>query len=185
MKKIILASAMVLSVATFAMASGSAVVPNLDKGTNSLRLNGSYDANHPLDYQLTLEVGYGYFFWDNIELAVLGGWQSNTLIDTIELGVVGEYNFKTNTPWVPFLLVGVLYAGAEVDDDVYNDSDDMDADTWIGRFGGGIKYFFREDIAVDLAVNYDVAADDIYWDDDGNADGYNWTMQLGLRYYFD
>ena len=63
--------------------------------------------------------------------------------------------------------------------------DDMDADTWIGRFGGGVKYFFRDDIAVSLGINYDIAADDIYWDDEGNADSYNWTALLGLRFYFD
>ena len=186
MKKIIFACIIGLSLATAGMATAANdAVPNLNKGTKSLRLNGSYDANHPLDYQITLEGGFGYFFWDNIELAALGGWQGNDLMDKIELGLVGEYNFNFNSPWVPFLQVGVLYAGAEVEDDIYNNDDDMDADTWIGRFGGGVKYFFRDDIAVSLGINYDVAADDIYWDDDGNADSYNWTALLGLRFYFD
>ena len=185
MKKVILASALGLSLAVTGMASANDVVPNLNMGTKSLALSGSYDANHPLDYQLTLNAGYGYFFWDNIELSVVGGWTSNDLIDTYTLGVAGEYNIQTGSPWVPYLLAGVLWSGMEIDDDVYNDVDDMDEDAWIGRFGGGIKYFMRDGVALSLSLNYDYATDDIYASDDGDMDDYNWTALLGLRFYFD
>ncbi len=185
MKKIILASALGMSLAVTGMASANDVVPNLDKGTKSLDINGSYDNNTALDYQFNLGVGVGYFFIDNLEVAAVGGWQSNSLSDTYELGATAEYNFSTGTPWVPFVTVGVLWAGTELDDDVYNDTGDIDSDAWLGRFGGGIKYFFRNDIALALNLKYDIASDDIYSDDDGNLDDYNWTVGLGLRFYFD
>ncbi len=185
MKKIILASALGLSIAATGMASANAVVPNLNKGTKSLDVNGSYDSNTALDYQFNLGLGVGYFFIDNFEVAVVGGVQSNSFADTYEFGAIAEYNFTTGTPWVPFVTVGVLWAGTELDDDIYNDEGDFDKDAWLGRFGGGIKYFFRDDIALSLNCKYDVASKDIYGNDDGDRDGYNWTMGLGLRFYFD
>ncbi len=184
-KQSILTAIIGLSFTTVAVAANNPTIPNLDKGTKSLQLAGSYDANHALDYELTIDAGFGYFFWDNIEIAVVGGWQSNDLIDTYELGAMAEYNLNFESPWVPYFHVGVLWAGAEVDDDIYNDTDDMDADAWIGRFGGGLKYFFRDSIAVSLGINYDLASDDLYVDDDGDFDDYNWTAMLGLRFYFD
>ena len=183
-KQSILTAIVGLSFTTVAVAANE-TVPNLNTGTKSLRVNGSYDANHALDYEFTLEAGFGYFFWDNIELSILGGVQSNKLIDTYELGAVGEYNLNFGSAWVPYFQVGVLWAAAEVDDDVYNDSGDLDETAWIGRFGGGIKYFFRDDIAVSLGINYDIASEDLYMDDKGNVDDYNWTALLGLRFYFD
>ncbi len=185
MKKIILASALGLSLAVTGMASASDVVPNLNKGTKSLAVNGSYDANTALDYQLNLGVGVGYFFIDNLEVAASGGWQSNSLSDTYELGAVAEYNIPTGSAWVPFVQAGVLWAGTELDDAIYNNANDMDSDAWLGRFGGGIKYFFRNDIALSLGINYDIASEDIYSDDEGNLDDYNVTAMLGLRFYFD
>ncbi len=186
MKKIILASIIGLSLTTASMASATnEVVPNLDKGTKSLDINGSYDANTALDYQFNLGAGFGYFFIDNLEVAVVTGWQSNSLSDTFELGAVVEYNIATGTPWVPFVQAGVLWAGTEVDDDVFNDANDMDADAWLGRFGGGVKYFFRNDIALSLDLKYDIASEHIYSDDQGNMEDDNLTAGIGLRFYFD
>ena len=185
MKKIILASVLGLSLAATGMASANDVVPNLNKGTKSLDINGSYDNNTALDYQLNIGAGFGYFFVDNLEVAAVLGWQSNSLSDTFELGAVVEYNIPTGTPWVPFVQAGVLWAGTELDDKVYNDASNIDSDAWLGRFGGGIKYFFRDDISLGLSVKYDLASEDIYSDDDGNLDNYNLTIGLGLRFYFD
>ncbi len=182
MSKAVLTGIISLSFASVAMAGA---VPNLNQGTKQLSINGTYDANHPLDYQLTLDGGFGYFFVDNLMLGVAAGWQSNNLSDKYELGMVGEYNINFGSPWVPYLGVGVLYVGAEVDDDLYNNSEDMDADAWLGRFSGGVKYFFRDDIALALSVNYDMASEDIYADDEGKMESYNWNAMMGLRFYFD
>ncbi len=184
MKKLIFA--IVLGIALVATVSwASDVTPNLDKGTKQLRLYGSYDGNTPLDYQFVLGGGFGYFFWDNFELGIVAGWQSNDLADDYELGVVGEYNFNFGSPWVPFIFAGALWTGVELDDSVYNEADEIDDDAWLGRFGGGIKYFFRDSVSLGMSVNYDIASKDIYPDEDGNVDDYNWTALLNLSFYFD
>lgn len=185
MKKIILAVAALGLVCTGSAFAGDKVTPNIDKGTKSATLYGSYDNNDALDYQLTLAGTYGYYFWDNVEIAGVLGWQSNDLADTVEIGLVGTYNFNTGSAWIPFIKAGVLYAGVEIDDDVYNDVDDADADAVIGRLGAGVKYFFRDDVALSLAVNYDIASEDLYFDDDGNLDDYNITALIGIEFYFD
>ncbi len=185
MKKIILASALGLTLAATGIASANDVVPNLNKGTKSLDINGSYDNNTALDYQLNLGAGFGYFFVDNLEVAAVLGWQSNSLSDTFELGGVVEYNIPTGTAWVPFVQAGVLWAGTELDDDKFNNAGEIDSDAWLGRLGGGIKYFFRNDISLALSVKYDLASEYIYSDDEGNLDDYNLTVGLGLRFYFD
>lgn len=174
-------------VAIILICGGSAyaeVTPNLDKGTKQINIFGQYDNNSVLDYQLNLTGGFGYFFWDNIEIGAVLGWQSNDLSDTFELGVVGSYNFDTNSAWVPYLKLGILYAGVELDDRAY-DEDGADANAAIGRFGGGVKYFFRDDIAMSLGLNYDIASEDLYFGDDGTLENDNLTLLVGIEFYFD
>lgn len=161
------------------------VTPNIDKGTKSATLYGSYDNNAALDYDLTLAATYGYFFWDGLEIAGILGWQSNDLADTYEIGALGTYNFDTGSAWIPFLKVGILYSAVEIDDDIYNNSDDADADAVLGRFGAGVKYFVRDDVALSLGLDYDIASEDMYFDDDGELDNYNVTVKIGLDFYWD
>ena len=161
------------------------VTPNLDKGTKQANLYGSFDSNSALDYQLTLAGGFGYFFWDNIEIGAVVGWQSNDLSDHVELGLIGTYNFNLDSPWVPFIKAGVLYAGVEIDDDIYDADDEADANAVVGRLGLGIKYFFRDSVAMSVGVNYDKASENMYFDDDGGRDDYNVTALVGIEFYFD
>lgn len=183
MKKIIFTAVAMGLVCTGSTFAG--VTPNLDQGTKQINIYGSYDNNSALDYQLTLAGGFGYFFWDNIEIAGVLGWESNDLADNFMIGAEATYNIDTGSAWVPFVKLGALYAAVEVDDDVYNDSQDADADSFVGRIGGGVKYFFREDVAMSLSLQYDLASEDMYVDDDGNLDDYNVTALIGIEFYFD
>ena len=183
MKRIILAT--VISAMAITGTAWAEVTPNINEGTKQLSLNGSYDANHALDYQLVLGGGFAYFVMDSWQIGGVVGWSSNDLADSLELGIVTEYDFNTGSAWVPFVKAGILYAGVELDDDVYNNSGQADGDTWIGRLGAGVKYFFRDDIAIALAVNYDKAGDDLYFDDEGDVDDYNIKAVLGLEFFFD
>jgi opacity protein-like surface antigen len=183
MKKVILAIGIVSVVA--AMASAADVTPNLDQGTKEMRLYGMYDNNTPLNYQLDLLFGFGYFVRDNIEVGGVLGYQVNDLASTYELGAVGEYNFDLDSSWVPFLLGGLLWAGTEADDKVFNDPHDIDAEAFVGRLGGGVKYFIRDSLAISLQLNYDLASEGLYPDEDGNLDKDSVKTRLGLRFYWD
>jgi opacity protein-like surface antigen len=182
MKKIIIAA--VALGFLFTGAAWAQVTPNLDQGTSQLGINGSWDNNSALGYQFNFGGSYYYSLSDNFQLGGVLGWQSNDLSDTFLGGVEGVYNITTGSAWVPFLTLGALYAGVEVDDDVYNNTNEADKDAWVGRLGGGVKYFLTNDVALSLSLNYDLASKDIYPDEDGNVDDYNISMLLGLQFYF-
>ena len=181
MKKLIIALAICFAL-TPAVWAGSAT-PNVDQGTMQLGLYGSYDGNHPLDYQLVLDGAIGYFVIDNLEITSLLGWQSNELSDNLQAGLGTRYHFTFGSPWVPFVELAVLYAATELDDSVYNDFDSPDWDAWLLRAGAGIQYFFTDSVALSLKGVYDYATDDIYPDQDGNLDDYNWKALLGINVY--
>jgi hypothetical protein len=180
----------ILSIATalvlLATGSGFAadVTPMLDKGTKTLQLSGSLDTDTPNDFDWTLGAQFGYFFWDNFELGFAAAGGGNDLTKNYDLGLYGQYNIATGSAWVPFLFLGGYYAGAEVDDEIYNVTDKADFDTAVGKVGGGIAWFLRDGIAIDARVLYNWAADDLWVDQDGNAQDSNVEGLLGLRFYW-
>jgi hypothetical protein len=182
MKKIVIAA--VALGFLFTGAAWAQVQPNLDQGTHQLEVYGSYDNNSVADYQLNLGVGYGIFVSDNVEVGGVFGWEKSDLSDSLELGIVARYYFNTGSAWIPFLALGGLYKAIEVDDDVYNDPNHSDLDAWVGRFGGGVSYFFTNDVALSMSINYDFASDNLYYNGDGDFDDYNLSGVLGLQFYF-
>ena len=181
----------ILSIATalILLLTGSAfaadVTPNLDKGTKTLNLHGRLDTDTPADFEYSLGTGIGYFFWDNLELGAGFFTRGNDIFTRYDLGVYGQYNIKTGSQWVPFVRLGGFYAGMEIDDEIYNKSDETDFDTAIGRLGGGIAWFLRDGIAIEASVHYNWASDHLWVDQDGNRKDSNVTGILGLRYYWD
>lgn len=184
MKKLIFAVVICFALVTN-VALAYEVTPNLDQGTKQLALSGSYDGNHPLDYQLTIQGGFGYFVIDNLEVAGVLGWQSNDVVDYLEAGALVEYNFNFGSAFVPFVGIGALYTTLEFNDNIYNDADSPDASAWLGRVYAGGKYFVDDNVAIGLSFNYDYATEAIYGDQDGGFDDYNWKMLLGVQFYFD
>lgn len=178
-----------LTVALIVLATGSAfaadITPNLDKGTKTLHLAGRFDTDTPADYDYDVQLGLGYFFWDNLELGAGVFTGGNTFYKRYDLGVYGRYNISTGSSWVPFLFLGAYYAGAEMDDEIYNVADETDFDTAVGRAGGGLSWFLRDNISLDLTVLYSAANDDLWVNQDGEPQDSNVSGVLGLRFYFD
>ncbi len=175
---------MIIMTAIAMMASGAVaqITPNLDQGTKSLQLSGSLDTDHPLDTQVTFQIGYGYFIQDAVQIAALGGVTDNDLVTTYELGAAAEYNFLTETVWVPFVGAGILWKGAEVDT---GDGDDPNHDGVVGRLLAGVKYFIDDNVGITLDGAYDIASEDIYTNQDGEREDTNFQVLLGIRFYFD
>jgi opacity protein-like surface antigen len=188
MKRVAMVMAMAIGVVGSVVAQNAdqGITPNIDAGTKEIRLHGSYDGDTPLDYELSIGGGYGYFICDGLELAVELAVENNDLMTLFEVGAVVEYNIDTGSAWVPFAGLGAFYVGAEADDDYYNDPDSgLDADTAVAKAMAGVKYFIRNDIAISLRADYSVAADDLYVDEDGKQDDSNFKTVLALRYYWD
>lgn len=153
------------------------VTPNLDKGTKVLEGAGSMDV---MADELQIQLAYGQFVADGIEVAVLAGLRDNDRYMSTELGVRAEYNFILDSALVPFLSAGVVWADVEADDS------GLDTDAAVFSVGGGVKYFIRDDVALAVNGSYLVATDDIFFDsDDGELQDDEFRILFSVPFYFD
>jgi len=172
--------------AVVAMLAGSAfaaekesigVTPNLDKGTKVLE--GAGHINLMAD-EVQIQLAYGQFVADGIEVALVAGLLDNDRYMSTELGARAEYNLILDSALVPFLNAGVVWADAEADDS------DLDTDAAVFSAGGGVKYFIRDDVALAVNGSYLVATDDIFVDsDDGELQDDEVRILFSVRFYFD
>jgi len=153
------------------------VTPNLDKGTQVLEGAGYFDV---MGDELRLQLAYGQFVADGVEVALVAGLIDSDRYMSTELGVRAEYNLVRDSALVPFLNAGVLWA------DVEADGSDLDADAAVASVGGGVKYFIRDDVALAANGSYLVATDDIFVDsDDGELQDDELRMLFSVRFYYD
>lgn len=160
------------------------ITPTLDQGTKTLDITGTLDTDTPLDFDWSLGFGFGYFVRDNLEvgLGLAGG--GNDMLDHFDIGVYGKYNINTGSTWIPYLYLGGFYASTEIDDNYYNVPSEADFDTAVGKVGGGIAWFLRDNIALDARVLYNWAADNLWINQDGELQDTNVAGTLGLNFYF-
>jgi hypothetical protein len=173
-----------LMFAVAAMVAGSAfaaesvgVTPNLDKGTKTLEGAGSIDV---MADDVQIQLAYGQFVADGIEVALMAGLSDNDRYMSTELGARAEYNFVRDSALVPFLNAGVVWADAEADES------NLDADAAVFSLGGGAKYFIRDDVALAFNGSYLVATDDIFVDsEDDELSDDEFRILFSVRFYFD
>jgi len=169
--------AMVAGSAFAAEKESRGVVPNLDKGTQVLE--GAGYINLMAD-EVQLQLAYGQFVADGIEVALVAGLFDNDRYMSTELGVRAEYNFVFDSAFVPFLSVGAVWADAEADES------DIDTDAAVFSVGGGAKYFIRDNVALAVNGSYLVATDDIFVDaEDEEVEDDDVRILFSVRFYFD
>jgi hypothetical protein len=138
-------------------------LPMLAKGVQELGLSGRL--NWEEDTVYAFDVSYGYFLTQNW---LLGGEAGISGVDgdnDYRAGLFLEYNFLTDTPWVPFIrgTAGYVHPNAGDDGGLF----DLDA---------GIKYFFRSNLAISASVGGG-------WTTSGDS-SFEKQVNLGLRFYF-
>jgi hypothetical protein len=163
-----------------ALAAGSesgGLTPNLDKGTKVLEGAGTIDV---MADELQIQLAYGHFVADGVEVAVLAGLRDNDSYMSTELGLRAEYNLILDSAFVPFLSAGIVWANVEADEK------NLDTDAAVFSVGGGVKYFIRDNVALALNGSYLVASDDIFVDsDDGELQDDEFRILFSVRFYFD
>lgn len=170
-------AAMLAGSAFAAEKESSGVTPNLDKGTKVLEGAGYINV---MGDDLQIQLAYGQFVADGIEVAVLAGLRDNDRYMSTELGARAEYNLILDSALVPFLNAGVVWAAAEADES------DLDTDAAVFSAGGGVKYFIRDDVALAVNGNYLVSTDEIFVDsDDGELQDDEFRILFSVRFYFD
>ena len=177
-KLFVFAVAAMLAGSAFAVEKeSSGVTPNLDKGTKVLEGAGAINV---MGDDVQIQLAYGQFVADGIELGLVAALRDNDEYMSTELGVRAEYNFVRDSALVPFLGAGVVWADAEADDS------DLDTDAGIFSVGGGVKYFIRDDVALAVNGSYLVATDDLFVDnEDGEVQDDEFRMLFSVRFYFD
>ena len=171
------AAAMLAGSALAADQVSGGVTPNLDKGTKVLEGSGVINV---MGDDLQIQLAYGRFIADGVEVAVLAGLRDNDAFMSTELGARVEYNLVLDSALVPFLSAGAVWADAEADDS------GIDTDAAVFSAGGGVKYFIRNDVALAFGGNYLIATDDIFVDsEDGEVQDDEVRFLFSVRYYFD
>ncbi len=153
------------------------VMPNLDRGTKVVEGAGYIDV---MADDLQIQLVYGQFVADGIEVAVVAGLRDNDRYMSTELGARAEYNLIRDSAFVPFLNAGAVWTAAEADDS------DLDTDAAVLSAGGGVKYFIRNDVALAVNGSYLVSTDDIFVDsEDGELQDDEFRILFSVRCYFD
>jgi hypothetical protein len=138
-------------------------LPMLAKGVQELGLSGRL--NWEDDTVYAFDISYGRFLTPNW---LLGGEAGISGVDgdnDYRGGLFVEYNFLTNTQWVPF----IRGTGSYVHPNEGDDAGLFDIDA-------GVKYFFRSNLAVSLSIGGG-------WTTDGDSN-FEKQVNLGLRFYF-
>ncbi len=167
---------MLASSAFAAEKESSGVTPNLNKGTKVIE--GAGHINLMAD-EIQLQLAYGKFVADGLEVAVVAGLIDNDRYMSTELGIRTEYNLLRNSRFVPFLSAGVFWADVESDD--YN----LDTDAAVFSVGGGLKYFLRNDVALALQGSCLFATDDFVVDyEDEELEDSDIRILFSIRFHF-
>jgi hypothetical protein len=172
----------VAAMAGFALSAtaqeGSSVA--LQEGTRELALSGNYDPDAIDDFDLSIEVGYGQFIVDNLELGAKVGYQGTDHTDLMRLLGFAEYNFPMDAPVVPYVRASGGWIGSEIENDL---GDDTSNDTAAAAGAAGLKYFITDTVAAAGEVEYTKATDDVFVDEDAEAQDDNVEFNLSLRFY--
>jgi hypothetical protein len=165
-----------MSMLTIAALAGASQAASLSQGTRELTLDGALDPDGASGTEISLDVGYGYFIQDNIEVGGEVSIADNDHATTYGLGGFAEYNFDQGSALVPFAGVGLGWFNTEIDDL------DVDDDAVVASLFGGVKYFLAENIAVTAQINLEWASEDIFLNDDDVEDT-NIDFTVGMRFF--
>lgn len=148
----------------------------LSQGTKELGVNAGLDFQSVDGTVFTGELKLGTFIQYGLEVGGVVQIYESDSASLFGLGAFTEYNFYTETVWVPFLGGSLGLASAEV-------KGETDETALILGLSGGVKVFLAENVALSGQLGINFASEDIY-PDDGDADNVDYALTLGLRFFF-
>ncbi len=166
--------------------------PLIQEGVRELIISGGWDPKGVTGQEVDLEIGYGVFVTDAIEL---GGTVSYASVEdagtTLTGGVLQSYDDQT---WeftglldyhfdirFEIATMTVPYVGLRVGYVQYEAATDEDAIVYGPRVG--VKHFVTDSIAVDVGLSYMFATEDIFVNE-GTAEDTDISIDFGIRVLF-
>ncbi len=168
----------ILAVVLIAVLTATAHAMFLEKGTSELSVSGLMDFETSNGALFNLNLFYGYFFMDYLEIGLTGAYRDDDAIETWALGPKAEYNFDIGYSVVPFAGGHLQIATAD------NKAADENHTAGLIGIEGGAKFLITEYAALSLALVGEVATDDIYPAKHGETESTDIRLELGMRIFF-
>lgn len=165
-----------LQAAAQAADDGGGITPSLSEGTKELVLDGVFDPDTAAGTEMELNVKYGVFVADRVELGGVAGLADNDLATSWRLGIFGEINMETATQLVPYVGGGLSYRYVDFDRGGSTDALELTGEA-------GVKYFIADNVAISGAGVFSWATDDIY-PDDNRLEDTDLKLVLAMRFFF-
>ena len=139
-----------------------------------------------------IDLTYGYFVRPEVEVKGVG---IVTIADQEDLSDQKTYALLAVVDWyilqistdvmAPYLGVGIGWGRRDfnVGGEDLSELLGTDTDAWTILLEGGVKYFLAPQVALDLAIQYYYAGEEIYTDGAGFSDN-KWVIKLALAYLF-
>ena len=176
MKKYLVA-VMVMAMATVVYAQ-----PSIMEGTREFSISGGYDPDGAAGSELDLTLGYGVFVRDALEIGGILGYMSYEGAGAAggdyklwALGGFVEYHFDMASMSVPY--IGARIAYENYDTGVLDDS------SLVYGPRVGVKYFIADNVAIDIALQYLLASEEIFVNE-GVAEDNDLSISFGIRSMF-
>jgi hypothetical protein len=149
----------------------------LEKGTSEISVSGLLDFDSASGTLTDLNLFYGYFFMDYLEVGLAGSYLNDDAVRAFALGPKAEYNFDIGYSVVPFVGASLKFASVDFKDTDKNDT------CGIAGVEAGAKFFITEYAAISAALVGELASEDIYSAKDG-MDSTDIRAELGMRIFF-
>jgi opacity protein-like surface antigen len=117
-----------------------------------------HDDNIDDAFHVQLNAAYGVFPW--LGLGLEGGFHEADLEESTQSGYVGVGNLmfdvllrwhRVDRPFVPYAVIGLGGAGAYLDQENQDDTDDS---SFAAKLGGGIDWFLDDHLILNFEVAY-------------------------------
>ncbi len=157
----------------------------LEQGTREIGVQGNLELDAKDDYQLNLDLTYGKFIRDNLEVGFVADIAASDNTKSLDLGIFTEYNFNNDSSLVPFVGLAGSFASIDVEEDSLDEIDVKleDKEAFSVKFALGVKYFINDNVALAFEVNHSIATEDIRFDGEEFKDSAS-NILIGTRFYF-
>jgi len=161
-------------------------------GTRELGVRGDFTFTDELD----AAISYGYFVTDEIEVLGMAmiDWQDWGDQDTTLFGarIAADYHFMQlgSETMIPYVEVRAGWINFESDVMTGNvnigessDAGQLEGDAVTVGAGAGVKYMMAENVALNGAIFFDWADEEVFYDE-GEIEDTEVSLEVGLNFYF-